>query len=338
MSIKPELKISVIIPVYNGLKYIKSAINSVTNQSLSPHELIIIDDGSTDDSIKSIEGMHAPFPIKIYRQKNAGQSSARNYGAKISNGDYLAFLDQDDNWYPDHLEKLAQPFLQIWRLGWSYSNLDEIDENGRLIQIGRLDSTNVEHPKKSIVAMLGKDMFILPSASLIRKQAFHEIGGFDEQLCGYEDDDLFMRLFVSGWRNCYIPESLSQWRIYSGSTSYTDKMDRSRMIYARKLLKQYPDTPALNKYWSRDYIIPRFLKTTMYAYLFNCIKIKNFQSCYQQFTYLCEYINMLPKQYQKKWKRYALILKSPRTCLWIWDNIIFHLPRSWKQSIRGYFS
>lgn len=332
------MKISAIIPVYNGKKYLTAAIKSVIDQSLPPYELIIIDDGSTDDSIQTIENLQATFPIRIHQQKNAGQSSARNHGARLAEGDYLAFLDQDDIWYPDHLEKLARPFLQDKRLGWSYSNLDEIDERGRLVQIGRLDLTKAEHPKKSIADMLSKDMFILPSASLVRKQAFEEVGGFDEQLCGYEDDDLFLRLFANGWKNVYLPESLSQWRIYSGSTSYSERMDKSRLIYAKKLLAHYPDLPFLNQYWSRDFIMPRFLKITLYIYSFYCFSVKDFQRCNQHLAYFREYINMLPKRYQRKWNRYAFLLKSPRLSFWIWDKFISPLPKSWKQLFRRSFS
>lgn len=331
---KTSPKISVIVPVFNGEKYLAKAINSILDQTLLPHEVIIINDGSTDNSLLTIKDLNTPFPIKIIHQTNAGQSSARNHAARLSTGDYLAFLDQDDIWYPHHLAALFTPFEQIWKLGWVYSNLDEIDENGHMVQIGRLDSTLTEHPKKSIIMMLKQDMFILPSASLVLKQAFFEIGGFDETLCGYEDDDLFLRLFEAGWKNYYIPEPLLQWRIYSDSTSYSVRMEVSRMIYAKKLVAKYPDKPKANKFWSREYIIPRFLRITLVSYVFFCIKLKDYQRCQQLHKQCIEYMKMLPKKYRIKWQLITCLLISPPLCYFFWENLIVYIPKPIKRIAR----
>src|ERR1700730_9073288 len=99
----------------------------------------------------------------------------------------IALLDQDDAWYPHHLETLAEPFRKRRGipLGWVYSNLDEIDESGRMVNNLMLDRRiPAENPKRSLTACLSHDLFILPSASLIRREAFEAVGGFDERLCG----------------------------------------------------------------------------------------------------------------------------------------------------------
>ena len=105
---------------------------------------------------------------------------------------------------------------------------------------------------------LSEDMFILPSASIIRKKSFDSIGGFDERLSGYEDDDLFLRLFRHGWHNVYFKESLSAWRHYASSTCFSESMIRSRRIYVEKLMQEYADYPDMNYFFARDYIAPRF--------------------------------------------------------------------------------
>jgi len=110
-------------------------------------------------------------------------------------------------------------------------------------------------------------MFILPSASLIVREAFDHVGGFDERLCGYEDDDLFLRLFAAGYANIFVDEPLSQWRIYPTSSSYTIRMARSRMIYAYKLIERFPNQPWLRRYWVRDCIAPRFILTAVNDYI-----------------------------------------------------------------------
>ena len=256
--------ITAIIPLYNGAPYIEQAIRSVLTQSLPPAELIVVDDGSTDRGPQIVEHMAADrpakLPIKLLRQPNGGQSSARNFGVKHASGDLIAFLDQDDIWYPDHLEKLVKPFLEPrpWKLGWVYSNLDEIDEDGNMITRSFLSTFETQHPKRDLFACLRQDMFVLPSASLISRQALEAIGGFDERLMGYEDDDLFLRLFRCGYDNVYLGERLSQWRIYSASASYSPRMARSRVLYAKKLLDQFPDDPERMRYARRDLVAPRF--------------------------------------------------------------------------------
>ena len=130
--VKIGKKISVVIPVYNGEKYIAKAIQSVVDQTLPPHEIIVVNDGSTDASASILAELAQKYPIQYYQKENGGQSSARNYGVRVSQGDLIAFLDQDDVWYPNHLEELVKPFLEksYPELGWIYSTIDEIGANG----------------------------------------------------------------------------------------------------------------------------------------------------------------------------------------------------------------
>jgi GT2 family glycosyltransferase len=219
-----------------------------------------------------VERLAQSHPIRLLRKPNGGQSSARNFGVAHSNSALIALLDQDDAWYPHHLATLIEPFRKPRGvpLGWVYSDLDEIDESGGMVNkrmLNRVPRVNPlfprENPKCSLAGCLSNDLFILPSASLISRAAFEAVGGFDERLCGYEDDDLFLRLFRGGYDNVFIDEPLSQWRIYQTSTSYTSRMARSRMIYAMKLFEQFPDNPTRRRYWSRDHIAPRFVNQTL---------------------------------------------------------------------------
>jgi GT2 family glycosyltransferase len=199
--------------------------------------------------------------ITLLHKENGGQSSARNFGVAHSKGDLIALLDQDDAWYTTHLEELLKPFLEqsIGReLGWVYSDLDEIDTQGRMINHRFLRTLPTPHPKTNMFMCLREDMFILPSASLISRKAFDAVGGFDERLSGYEDDDLFLRMFRAGYANIFLEVALSKWRIYPESSSYSYRMRRSRGIYARKLIAEYKDDPDRARFILRDVIIPRF--------------------------------------------------------------------------------
>jgi len=262
------LTVSVVVPLYNGAAYVADLMQSIAAQDHRPIEVIVVNDGSSDGGELMIEAHAAGLPVRLLHQSNQGQSAARNAGVAVATGDCIAFIDQDDRWYPDHLTKLLEPFRSVPGLGWSYSDVDEIDVEGRLVTIGWVRKFGGRHPKDTLVNLLSEDMYILPSASLVLREAFLRCGGFDPRLSGYEDDDLFLRLFRAGWRHAYIPEPLSQWRIHAGSSSHSRRMTASRDIYAAKLIEAYPDEPLLGRFYKRDCIAPRFFRATLNEYLF----------------------------------------------------------------------
>ena len=268
--IRSEPSIAVVVPLYNGSRYVEQALTSVLKQSLPATEIIVVNDGSTDGGagVALIERMAKTNPLTLLHKPNGGQSSARNLGVRESGSDLIAFLDQDDLWYENHLEELIKPFRKASSppVGWVYSNLDEIDENGFMICRSFLSTLRAPHPKQNIFDCICQDMYILPSASLISRRAFLAVGGFDEQLCGYEDDDLFMRMFRNGYDSVYLERPLSQWRIYPWSTSYTSRMALSRNVYARKLVAMFPDDVERARYYIRDLIVPRFFDSAMREY------------------------------------------------------------------------
>jgi glycosyltransferase involved in cell wall biosynthesis len=263
-------RIAAIIPLYNGAPYINEALQSVFAQRLQPDEIIVVDDGSTDNGAQIVEELAARHPIRLLRKENGGQSAARNYGVAQSTCELIALLDQDDVWYPNHLEQLVRPFLMPTdrELGWVYSNLDEIDEAGRLIARCCLRFLPLPNPKRDLFGCLAMDMFVLPSASLVSRKAFEAVGGFDETLSGYEDDDLFRRIFLAGFENHYIDEGLTRWRIYSSSSSYSARMAESRMRYFRKLLAEFPDDPRRDRFFARDFLAPRFFPALVREYTY----------------------------------------------------------------------
>lgn len=247
-----------VIPLYNGASYIEQSLRSVLAQTRPADEILVVDDGSSDAGAQLALDIAGDVPgFRLLRKRNGGQSSARNFGVRNARSDLIAFLDQDDAWYPTHLERLAAPFdtNPPHRLGWVYSNLDEIDIDGLMIKHRFLPG---KHPKADVRHCLSEDMFVLPSASLIARLAFDAVGGFDEQFIGYEDDDLFLRLFRAGYANIFLDEALSMWRIHSASTSFTGRMGQSRLRYARKLIAAFPDRPERARFWARDLIAPRF--------------------------------------------------------------------------------
>lgn len=240
--------ISIVMPVYNACRHDKNfilcALESIANQSYKKIELIIVDDGSTDDSRQICEDFLSTRPdlrARYFSKKNGGQSSARNYGIKNCSGEYVAFLDQDDEWYSDKLERIV-PWLRNKSIDLLYTDADTIDGDGKMTQeaIHKNLLAGWPHPKQAVEDILFKDIFVMPGLMTIRREALEKVGGFDENLSGYEDDDLFLRVFEQ-CRIFYLPVSTLRWRMYNGNYSFSSRMLTSRMYYWKKLMKKYAD-------------------------------------------------------------------------------------------------
>lgn len=264
-----RLTIAAIIPLYNGAQFIEKSVRSVLEQTRPADEIIVVDDGSTDDGMQIAKDLLASYRgVQIHSKPNGGQSSARNFGVSKCSSDLLAFLDQDDWWYPLHLSVLERTAKKKHngKFGWVYSDLDEYDLKGNLVCRKFIGTMGGEHPKRTLHNCLGQDMFVLPSASLISREAFEQVGGFDENLSGYEDDDLFLKIYRAGYVNVFVNNSLSGWRIHDSSSSYSPSMGRSAMVYASKLFANFPDARVRYRHYTRDLIAPRFLRPAFINY------------------------------------------------------------------------
>jgi glycosyltransferase involved in cell wall biosynthesis len=257
---------TIVLPVYNGLRrssdYLPQAIESILVQTVRDFELIIVDDGSTEDYTDIMKHFALDGRLRWVRKVNGGQSSARNYGARLGRGEWLAFIDQDDRWYPHRLEKTLERIHEVRQIenGYIlvYSDLDRIDATGQRIHKELLQTIKAGvHPKKKLEDVLGHDAFVLPGTMLMSRENFLTIGGFNETLSGYEDDELALRFYQHG-KLSFIRQSLIEWRCYPESYSYSKRMDRSRKIYYQILVNNYPNSELQGKYWVRDHIAPRF--------------------------------------------------------------------------------
>ena len=285
-------------------------MRSVLAQSLQPCELIVIDDGSTDGSLEELENLPpAPFPVRVLRQANAGQSAARNAAAREATGNYLAFIDQDDQWHPRHLEELIAPLAADPDAGWAYCDFDEMDLEGNLVTRAFLLTLGVSHPKQTIYDCVAGDLMVLPSASVLRRTAFEAAGGFDETLSGYEDDDLFVRFFRLGWGHVFVDRPLLRFRVHNTSSSASPRFLESRMRYAAKLVSILPDDSRMFRYYVSKAIAPRFFLTSLDDYVRAC-SLRDWPGARLSLETVNHFASLRRRSLRLRWK--LLWIQSPR--------------------------
>jgi len=245
------MKVSVILPTYNGEKFIARAINSVLNQTFKDFELIIVDDGSTDSTPIILQQFQQKHPDKIsviFLRDNKRAAGARMEAIKNAKGDILAFIDQDDLWHEKKLELQLEKFIQGADV--VHSDIEFIDENGNILS-GKSDKENLDRKqifKESagsitIKKYLCKRNYIRLTSSAITRQAFEEIGGFDASLFGGEDWEFWLRVAMNNKKIIHINKKLTYKRIHQYNTSNIHRIERSRGILkaCAKAITLYPE-------------------------------------------------------------------------------------------------
>ncbi len=219
--------VSVVIPAFNGERFIGRTIESALAQTYSNAEIIVVDDGSTDATLEVVRRFGDR--VRCLRQSNQGGAAARNQGVSAARGDWVAFLDQDDLWRPEKLQRQAAVFLAEPSIAVCFTRWSHIDDQGNPMTHGStterdrlLDSVShqgrplaggaVLLPEKPFTVGLAKRCLVNScSGVLARKSVLAEAGGFDAGLRGPDDWDLWMRLAVRH-PFAYIPEALYQYR------------------------------------------------------------------------------------------------------------------------------
>lgn len=186
--------VDVIIPVFNGERYIMRAVETASYQTFPPKSIIVVDDGSTDNTASLLAASSFGIPLEVIRQENRGLSSARNTGIKHSTSKFVAFLDADDEWYPTKLEEQLKVFMVAdseRNLGVVYCNYREIDAHGNVL-VGK---PLPELRGKIFTELLdGNRISGSGSSVLARRDCFIQAGLFDERLKACEDWDMWLRL------------------------------------------------------------------------------------------------------------------------------------------------
>jgi glycosyltransferase involved in cell wall biosynthesis len=231
---KQELPlVSVIIPTYNREKYLNKAIESVSNQTYNNIEILVIDDGSETNYAESICNKY--FNCTYFYKKNGGLSSARNYGISKVKGDYIAFLDDDDFWREDKLEKQVEILNNYEDIDLVHSSAIVVDENG--LETGDIIGAlqNKIHKRSGYVFWNALGVWVVKSPTpLIRKKVFKSDMMFDETIKVGEDLDFYQRLFYRH-NVVYIDEPLAFYREYKNEKRLSLQKAKYKGIELRTL-------------------------------------------------------------------------------------------------------
>jgi len=236
---QPPPRVSVIIPTYNRAGYLCEALTSVFGQSLAPWEVIVVDDGSTDNTFQVVQD--APGPVHFYRQAHRGVAEARNLGLEKAAGDLIAWLDSDDLWEPDFLATVVPLLTQDVEVDGVYTGITMIDADGAMLGT----SVRIEPPEELYDALV-RDCFLTTPSVIARKTCYDQVGGFDPQFRICEDYDMWLRL-TKQFSIVGIPQPLVRIRIHTTNTmSDVDTLCKARLALTRKHFGESGDSSALS--------------------------------------------------------------------------------------------
>ncbi len=230
--------VSVIIPAYNAEKIIHETIESVLNQTFTDFELIIVNDGSTDNTLEVISQID-DSRLKIFSYPNGGVSASRNRGVSHAVGKYISFIDADDLWTSDKLKAQLEAIQKEPQASVAYSWTDFIDQEGKFIDRDeRVTYSGDVYPQ-----MLVRDFLSSASNVMIRRRAFIESGRFDESLAGAADWDLFLRL-AARYHFVMVPQVGILYRIADRNSMSSDlqKQEEDCLKVIERAFTQAPES------------------------------------------------------------------------------------------------
>lgn len=208
--------VSIIIPCYNATQFLRDALNSALAQSYAAIEIVVVNDGSTDNFENVIAPYRENARVKIVAQENRGLSAARNRGIRESRGAYLKFLDADDWLHRDAIAKQIAAFETQPELGFVYCDVQHVDAQGNAS-----DDYSVANTRRllngDILPSLLVGGYFTPNTVLVPRRVLDRVGLFDETLTAREDYELWMRIVCEGYAAYFVPEKLAYYRRHSNN-------------------------------------------------------------------------------------------------------------------------
>jgi len=220
-------KISVVVPCFNGARYVAATLDSALAQEGVAMEIVVVDDGSTDETPAILAGYSDR--VRVVTQPNAGMSSARNLGTLHARGEFLMFLDADDLLFPQALARLARA-LDDSGLGVAYGEAVAMDSDGKPISGGPM---GYRSPGENTMRALCAGTLFQPGAGMVRRDLFEKVGGFDTSLISAEDLDFQYRC-AAHTEFVKIADAILYYRINptSMTRNYPRMIERSLEVHA----------------------------------------------------------------------------------------------------------
>ena len=184
-----SMDVTVVIPCYNGARFLEESLASVRNQSAPPREIIVVDDASQDNSVEIARGLGVQV---IALEKNAGPSAARNAGIRLATSEYIAFLDADDRWRPNHLELVVSAFKPHPEAVLAFGQVAQLGESRRITDLHLPNGIPMD-----LSATLAYENCVPQSGAIARREMLLETP-YDETMRYAEDYDLWLRLSRRG--------------------------------------------------------------------------------------------------------------------------------------------
>ncbi|HEY3150096.1 MAG TPA: glycosyltransferase [Candidatus Binatia bacterium] len=231
--------VSIVIATYNRAQFLGETIRSILNQQLRNFELIVVDDGSTDDTERLLAGYRSQ--LRYLYQENRGPSAARNFGVRCANADWISIQDSDDLCMPNHLQTLYSYAKDHPECAMVFANGDYLGgrEHNRETIIPRTKSQQLANRGVKIEDFFEKSILRL-QAALISKKAYDAIGGHDESLRICMDLDLGFRLLMN-FPVAYLDSVVFSYRRHAGNIGRNEELRLTENIRViEKLLREYP--------------------------------------------------------------------------------------------------
>lgn len=280
-AVGSDLGVDVVIPVYNGERFIRQALLSVVSQTHPPKKIIVVDDGSTDRTREVVSSLESEIPILYLAKEKGGPSSARNVGIASCDSDFIAFLDADDEWHPEKLEEQVDLFRSNDQgsLGVVYSKYAIIDENGARCDghfVLELDETLRGRVFEKLLA--GNAICGSCSGVLVKRQCLERVGLFDETFSNCEDWDLWLRI-AELYEFDFVPRELVLVRRHPGNNQNdTLRMFNSRMLFLNKWISRLPHHAECFALWRRlciTYVVAQKPRARFYAAITSNLSAEN---------------------------------------------------------------
>src|SRR5215475_11867987 len=222
-------RVSVIIPSYNCARFVSRALRSVLEQTYTDFEILLADDGSTDDT-RDVVMRYGP-KVRYMYQPNRGLSAARNFALSTATGDLVAYLDADDMWYAQKLEKQVRFLDETPHCGLVHTDVDVIDEGDQILR-GRFNHTPPRSVPKGhcLLELLRRGGNMQICTVLVRHELVRKVGLFDERLVTVQDYLHYVLVAIEGQPFGYIDEPLALYRWRAGSLSSNKRREHEDLV------------------------------------------------------------------------------------------------------------